>query len=268
MRIKDWTKVEEMGFEYIGHNIWKKGKNKYVKKEHCKNCNEPFLGRAHNIFCSKNCSTSYTKKDIKFSGKHKEKISKSLKGNINGWKGCYRKKGLASYDTYAPQLKWAEEVRRNQEDQNVLEVKCFKCDEWFIPSYNSVSNKVLYLKGKRNTEQHFYCSDVCKHSCSVYHKSPEILMKEDAVRSGRLPWLELTREIQPELRKIVLERDNNECQKCGEINNLQCHHILPVNIEPLLSADIDNCMTLCKKCHIEAHQKDGCGYNQLHIEEC
>ena len=90
-------------------------------------------------------------------------------------------------------------------------------------------------------------------------------MKEDAVRAGRLPWLELRREVQPELRSMVLERDNYECQKCGNTEGLQCHHIYPVNIEPLLSADIDNCMTLCTICHKEVHKKDGCRYPQLHI---
>jgi len=93
-------------------------------------------------------------------------------------------------------------------------------------------------------------------------------MKEDAIRAGRLSWLELRREVQPELRSMVLERDEHKCVKCSNDKDLQCHHILPVNIEPLLSADIDNCIIVCEKCHKEVHKKDGCKYNQLHIEEC
>ena len=38
--------------------------------------------------------------------------------------------------------------------------------------------------------------------------------------------------------------------------------------EPLLSADIDNCITLCYDCHKKVHQKDGCKYPQLKLEEC
>jgi 5-methylcytosine-specific restriction endonuclease McrA len=99
----------------------------------------------------------------------------------------------------------------------------------------------------------------------VYGKSPETIMKEDAIRAGRLPWLELTREIQPELRNMVLERDNNQCVKCGNKENLQCHHILPAATDPIESADMDNCITLCKDCHKEVHQQDGCRYGQLRI---
>lgn len=33
--------------------------------------------------------------------------------------------------------------------------------------------------------------------------------------------------------------------------------------EPLESADIDKCITLCKNCHIKVHKKDGCGYNDF-----
>ena len=93
-------------------------------------------------------------------------------------------------------------------------------------------------------------------------------MKEDAIRAGRLHWLELKREIQPELRQMVLKRDEYQCVKCGSDENLECHHIIPVSIEPLLSADMDNCITLCSECHKEVHKKDGCRYCQLRMETC
>jgi len=32
---------------------------------------------------------------------------------------------------------------------------------------------------------------------------------------------------------------------------------------PLESADLDNCVTLCKNCHKEVHGKEGCKYNEL-----
>ena len=199
----------------------------------------------------------------------KQKISKANKGeNGSNWKGGYYSKGIPLYDTYAHQIEWCEEVRRNKEDLNILEVRCFKCNEWYIPTLNNMNDRIQCLKGNYKGECKFYCSDQCKNSCSIFHKSPETLMKEDAVRSGRLPWLELTREVQPELRSMVLERDEHKCVKCGNTNDLQCHHIYPVNIEPLLSADVDNCITLCKDCHLEVHKKDGCEFNQLKLEMC
>ena len=240
----------------------------------------------------KNKSTLLGKK---LSNEHKEKISNSLKGQKNpfynkkhseetkakmsqikkgkyskenhpNWKGGYD--DIPLYDTYAYQIEWCEEVRRNKEDPNILEVKCFKCNKWYIPKISSVGNRLQYLKGNYFGNYNFYCSDQCKNSCSIYRKSINTIMKEDAVRAGRLPWLELTREVQPELRSMVLERDEHKCVKCGSTKDLQCHHILPISIEPLLSADIDNCVILCKECHIEVHKKDGCKYSQLNVKEC
>jgi hypothetical protein len=188
--------------------------------------------------------------------------------NAGHWKGGYYTNNMLSYDTYAPQLEWCEEVRRNTNDTNILEVRCFKCNKWFIPKCNQVYNRIASLKGIQKGEQRFYCSDKCRNACSIYGKTPDTLMKEDAVRAGRLQWLELDREVQAELRQMVLERDGYKCTKCGSTKDLHCHHILPVAVEPLLSTDIDNCITLCYNCHKEVHSKDGCRYGQLKIEIC
>ena len=286
-----WDNIENIRLSNKGNfrDIVKK-RTFYLKV--CKQCEIKFLGEYKtSTYCCKSCSN----RDRTISNETKQKISKSVKQNIedkrknfklvdksekyikkslnklnssNGnWKGGYDKT-VALYNTYATQLEWCEEVRRNEQDPNMLEVKCFKCNEWYIPIRSQISNRLQYLKGNYRDEGRFYCSQECKDTCSIYHKSINTIMKEDAVRAGRLPWLELKREIQPELRQMVLERDNNECVKCGKTSDLQCHHIFPVNIEPLLSTDIDNCITLCVDCHKEAHTKDGCRYNQLHIEEC
>jgi len=199
---------------------------------------------------------------------YRDKIKKSRIGNKNGsWKGGYDN-NVSLYDTYAPQIEWCEDVRRNKNNPNILEVRCFKCDKWFIPTRTNVRNRLQTLKDQMLGECRFYCSYECKNSCSIFGKSPEQIEREDAVRAGRLQWLELQREVQQELRSMVLERDDYECVKCGSNSSLQCHHIMPVSIEPLLSADMDNCITLCYDCHIVVHQKDGCRYNQLYIEEC
>ena len=165
-------------------------------------------------------------------------------------------------------MEWAEEVRRNKEDQNILEVRCAYCGKWYIPSLVNVWNRCAYLKGYYECESKFYCSDGCKNVCPLFGKSADILMKEDAIRAGRLEWLELNREVQPELRKMVLKKDGYKCVKCGKEKELHCHHIIPVAIEPLESADIDNCITLCVECHKEAHKKDGCNYGEIKMEIC
>ena len=264
----------------------------------CEKCKEEYLSiKKNQIYCSKSCRASdrigeknpfYGKHHTKehnifmskinggknhhmYGKKHNEETKKKLKlkrkGRKPSWKGGYSKKGIPTYDTYAPQIKWSEKVRRNK-DPNILEVKCFKCSKWFVPNLYQINNKIKCLNDKQYGESNLYCSNECKNSCSIYGKKSETLMKEDAVRAGRLKWLELEREVQPELRQMVLERDEHKCIKCNNTNNLQCHHIYPELIEPLLSADIDNCITLCKKCHMKVHKQDGCRYGQLKLQEC
>jgi len=264
----------------------------------CIVCGEEFLCRNNQKSCSKQCANKGKNNPMygkpphnkgkhlsdkhkenlrkshlgkKLSNEHKEKISISHRGEKSYlWKGGYYSKGIPIYDTYAPQLEWAEEVRRYKDDPNILEVRCFKCKEWYIPKVNNIDVRIQCLKNNVNYrgQNYLYCSKQCKNTCSIYGKSPESIMKEDAIRAGRLPWLELIREVQPELRDMVLERDSHQCTKCGNKDNIQCHHIYPVNIEPLLSADMDNCMTLCYPCHYKVHQQDGCRYGQLGMEEC
>jgi hypothetical protein len=259
-------------------NIIKTHKGKKLSKSHIEIISKTHKGKIISEETRKKQSRSAktrfkNKENHPFYGKHHTEKTKKKLGSYRGdktsnWKGGVTKKNLPLYDTYATQLEWAEEIRCNKEDPNILEVKCTYCGRWFVPSYQNVKNRIGHLKGYYVSEHRFYCSEECKRACPLYNKTPEALMKEDAVRAGRLGWLELNREVQPELRQMVLKRDNYMCVKCGSEGPLHCHHILPVAVEPLLSADVDNCITLCEKCHKEAHRLPGCSYNEIKIEEC
>ena len=181
---------------------------------------------------------------------------KSDPRNNPNWRGGVWKKQLPLYDTYAPQLEWCEEVRRDPEDKKILQVRCYEsdCRRWFTPKLKDVTRRVQALKDNLTGEQHFYCSEKCKQKCSVFRRIKYPRNFKD---------VKLDREVQPELRELVFERDGWICQKCGSKDDLQCHHILPVKLEPLESADVDNCITLCRKCHIEVHQMAGCTYGEL-----
>ena len=77
-----------------------------------------------------------------------------------------------------------------------------------------------------------------------------------------------SREVQPELRQLVFKRDNYTCQKCNTHRDnldigIHCHHIEGILWEPLQSADMDMCITLCEDCHKEVHGIDGCGYYEM-----
>lgn len=56
----------------------------------------------------------------------------------------------------------------------------------------------------------------------------------------------------------VLERDSYTCQKCKEIcenlSKLEGHHIYNFSDHPHLRYDVENGITLCKKCHHLFHQ--------------
>ena len=55
-------------------------------------------------------------------------------------------------------------------------------------------------------------------------------------------------------RRIVLERDNHECQKCGDEDNLHVHHIVRWIDAPELRIIVANGVTLCAECHKKAHR--------------
>jgi hypothetical protein len=59
----------------------------------------------------------------------------------------------------------------------------------------------------------------------------------------------------------VLERDNRVCQLCGNKDSghtFQAHHIYPRRDFPSRTLDINNGVTLCKKCHekVNKHEYD------------
>lgn len=243
----------------------------------------PFYGKTHTKETIKKMSEC--KKDWMKHNPHptesvevRKKISESKLGEkhhfygkrgegTGPWKGGYGARNIPLYDTYAHQIDWCELVRRNKEDQNILEVKCTYCGKWFVPSLINIYGRIQYLKGNSNygSEHRLYCSNGCKKECPIFFKSVTTIMREDKIRAGKLDWIELNREIQPELRQMVFERDNYTCQKCKSKKHLHCHHIKPVAIEPIESADIDNCITYCKNCHKKTHTQDGCKYGQLRM---
>ena len=61
------------------------------------------------------------------------------------------------------------------------------------------------------------------------------------------------------LRKAVLKRDNYQCQCCGATAAesgfpLEIHHVIPPKGNRELFYDLNNCVTLCKYCHLRITQ--------------
>lgn len=176
---------------------------------------------------------------------HKEDISKLM------YRGG---KNKVWYDDYEHKLIPIEEARRDPKDEKILQVRCTYCNRWYTPTRNEVWNRVGYIEGNKWCgENRFYHSEDCKKQCPIFGQ----------VKFPKDYQIGTSREVQPELRKLVLERDGWKCTKCTSKRNLHCHHIEGICWEPIESADIDKCMTLCEKCHKKIHKQPGCRYVDL-----
>jgi hypothetical protein len=278
-----WDNIDTLSLSLRG-NFLVNNKTRYLCE--CTICEELYISsRNNNSYCSNDCKKEYFEGDGNpfYGREHTEEFknnhSNIMKGMLSGYKnGNYNRKlskehrrkisssklGIGFkggceyvyYDSYSHKLEPYEETRRCPDDENILEVRCYhnKCNKWFIPSRSLVDNRVQTIKGNKENRL-FYCSDECRQKCYVFGKHITTLINNNVDIK--------IRKDQPDLRNIVFERDNWTCQKCNSSKELHCHHFEGIEINPIESADIDNCITLCKKCHKEVHKQDGCKYNQL-----
>jgi 5-methylcytosine-specific restriction endonuclease McrA len=52
-----------------------------------------------------------------------------------------------------------------------------------------------------------------------------------------------------EWSQVVRYRDNYICQRCGSVEDVKAHHIIPYVQDISQSLDVDNGITLCSNCH-------------------
>jgi 5-methylcytosine-specific restriction endonuclease McrA len=190
-------------------------------------------------------------------GKHhsEETIMKRSK-MLRSKRGGYHSLNIPTYDLYSKRLEYAEKVRRNEDNPNILEVLCSGCKKkWFVPTASTVISRINALEGRAAGELRLYCSEECKHKCPVYRKRWYSANQERPENRSR--------EVQAELKAMVLERDEYTCIKCGSKEKLECHHIEGIHHEPMESADMDVCVTFCEVCHDAAHKEKGCTYDDM-----
>jgi hypothetical protein len=172
------------------------------------------------------------------------------------------KNDLPLYKTYNKHLYCECTVIVLEDGLELLGIKCSYCGDLYRPTRTEVKNRLLFLKGATTAENRFYCSEGCKRACPIYRQ----------VRYPKGFKKATSREIQPELRQLVLKRDNYTCQykDCGKTKyevELHCHHIMGVAQNPIESADMNNCIILCKEHHKEIHKTPGCSLNELRCVE-
>lgn len=236
---------------------WYKKNYTYMYRESCSVCKKPYLTGHNSKYCDRSCALTgknhpmYGKKHTKTTQK-KMSLKQSGSNNPN-WKGGVEKRNLPLFKTYAHQIDWCESVRRSKKNKDWLEVKCKNCNQWCQPSKIQVRRRIQSILGQLPGECNLYCSKNCKQECTT-HWSTTIPKDKRKVR-----------EVQPDLRQMVFKRDEWTCQKCGQHGGLlHCHHITGIEQNPIESADIDNCITFCKECHLWIHKNiPDCGYNEL-----
>ena len=207
----------------------------------------------HRTNLSKSLRESKKFHEILKSKEYREKMSQSTSGSKNGnYKGLDGK--WASFDTVAPKISFCEEVKRDDENPNIINVRCKYCNKWFRPTGNQVMNRSASVNEEQQGGNHFYCSEECKSECDIYG---QIFYPRGFHKSHQ-------DEVSQQLRKMVFECDSWECQRCNSTTSLQCHHIDPVSQSPMTANDMDSCITLCKECHKKVHTEvDGCKYHEL-----
>jgi hypothetical protein len=220
------------------------------KKNNWKN-GHPMLGKQHRI-------------DSKI------KMSNSRIGMSSGnknyfWKGGVSNKDLPLYDTFAPQLSYVEEIRLylNEDNIRLLQIKCSKCDNWFIPSRDLLDKRISCLNGKRLGEGRLYCSGFCKELCDVYNKKAKYYINPKLQDEDKL----YTKEELQIWSQEVLSRANHICEICGAKAE-HAHHIQPKKLEPFFALDPENGLAVCIKCHNEYGHKGECSTGNLANKTC
>jgi hypothetical protein len=237
---------------------WEKNKDKLLKQRkeyYQKNKDKSKKYREEN----KKKLIQYNKK---YGKKNKEKITDRKKFYYQKNKEKIAKKANIKNNSYVlytsktvKKIAWYDYTEEGKD--GLLIVKCKYCGKKFTPKYKAVRHRRNAIHKKGMDTHGLYCSSGCKKACPTFQRSKTY--KGQKINGS-------SREVQPELRQMCLERDNYTCQKCGakgKTIQLHCHHIKSLADDPLESADVDNTITLCKACHKEVHKIPGCNYYEL-----
>ena len=145
----------------------------------------------------------------------------------------------------------------------VIQVRCknSKCnhskdkDGWFTPTSRQLEKRIERIERQGIDGSYFYCSNICKQTCSIFNKTTAQLIKEDQIRAGYVedPWY--TSKEYGIWKKYIFFLDNDLCVYCGNLAE-HAHHILPQKIYPNLALDPDNGIACCSECHYKHGHRD------------
>lgn len=224
------------------------GKTIYV--EQCKIKNQRY------IFCSKEC---YKKNYGKFvSGENninykREKYKCAICGKIFE-RIPSANRGNNIYCSNECNIKALQIKNRNDNTRTI--VKCEICGK-----------DIEIYKSKLKKQKHVYCSNECQNIGFSLFFSKENSPNWDDTKTDEERIKGRHYQEYNQWRKYIYERDNYTCQCCGDNKggNLRAHHKKNYSSNKKLRTDINNGITLCKKCHKSFH--DIYGYTNNNEEQ-
>lgn len=193
---------------------------------------------------------------------HNHRCPTCYLNNITGqgnhrWKGGIVKRDVSLYNTYNDRISYCEETRRDPNETILLQVRCTKCNKWFTPNLNQINSRINALNSFNNAEHRFYCSDECRHSCSVFGKKKYSYNDKRYKTNPNFTSADL---------KIwsdeVLKRAGYICEYCSAPAE-HAHHIQPKKVEPFYALDPENGVACCKSCHYKYGHNKECSTSNL-----
>ena len=142
-------------------------------------------------------------------------------------------------------------------DMQELQAINKKCRELRL----DMMNKCKYITIRtKNYEKYFYCR-LNKKIINYTTECIKCVKNEPRKNKGINKVSKKRITVTKETYDKVIERDDYKCRLCGATQNLQLHHIYGRGKD--LTNDINNCIMLCRHCHLEVVHK-----NQKNIDHC
>lgn len=113
-----------------------------------------------------------------------------------------------------------------------------------------------FKKGLIDEEEYMQCSGIGLDGYVPIVKNGEVVIVSNSYKR-KMETREERRTPEYRLwRDSVYKRDNYTCQHCGQIGgDLEAHHIESFAKHKEKRIDVNNGITLCKKCHKELHKR-------------
>lgn len=210
-------------------------------KKYCLNCGKEILGkeRSRKKFCSKSCAAQYNNKNKQqVSEKIKSAISEGLKKyNINltdeaKWERYCKRFGIKI--TFEDYLKNVKDIKKDYEKRKRVEKELHYC----------------VMCGKEITRHNtMFCSNECRKDFEENQYCNYIKCWKNGEELGYTP----SYKIHKYVKRYLLEKYNNSCQKCGWNKKNEYTNTVPLQIHHIdgdcTNNREENLQLLCPNCH-------------------